>query len=279
MQGDPLDASLVLTLSGVDPETEYRERERCLRSLTNFTQQPRSSTNGCCLLASLDPSQAKTAPAGAYRRQPGEKYGYTGLRAWLEHLVEQEVLSGFTLSTVDSLTANAAELLEGAAERASAYQQTLEIEAHAICVRAEIKLAWEWRIRQLRDRDRSIRNEATAQLIGTAPETSVEADRAAHSQFEANVARQVRGKLGDVEGGPEVAETVLKRFKDGCSVAHLRFSLRRNVMRLPAHGVCLRTNGCAKEMLLLDPAGTKVHLLSKLSLQLTTEALMRAVVD
>jgi hypothetical protein len=85
----------------------------------------------------------------------------------------------------------------------------------------------------------------------------VEADRAAHGQFEANVARQVRGKLGEVEGGPEVVETVLQSFKDGCSVAHLRFSLRRNVMRLTAHGVCLRTNGCAKEMLLLDPAGTK----------------------
>lgn len=53
MQGDPLDASLVLTVSGIDPETEYREREQCLRSATNFTQQPRSSTNGCCLLASL----------------------------------------------------------------------------------------------------------------------------------------------------------------------------------------------------------------------------------
>jgi hypothetical protein len=59
----------------------------------------------------------------ADRRQPGEKYGYTGLRAWLEHLVELEILSGFTLSTVGSLTANAAELLEGGAERASAYQQ------------------------------------------------------------------------------------------------------------------------------------------------------------
>jgi hypothetical protein len=58
----------------------------------------------------------------ADRRQPAEKYGYTG-RAWLDHLVEQEVLSGFTLSTLGSLTANAVELLEGAAERASAYQQ------------------------------------------------------------------------------------------------------------------------------------------------------------
>lgn len=45
----------------------------------------------------------------------------------------------------------------------------------------------------------------------------------------------------------EVAETVLQRFKDGCSVVHLRLPLRRDVMRLTAHGVCLRTNSCAKK--------------------------------
>lgn len=37
--------------------------------------------------------------------------------------MEHEVLSGFTLSTLGNRTANAAELFEGAAERASAYQQ------------------------------------------------------------------------------------------------------------------------------------------------------------
>eukprot|EP01033_Poteriospumella_lacustris_P011270 gene11270-8010_t len=158
-----------------------------------------------------------------------------------------------------------------------------ELEAHAVCVRAECRLAWEDRMQRMLQRDTTVIEESTGEELGESEKGDTESENedqnaAAHMEFVRTTRNRVLRKLRGHPNEEGAREGVMMQFEKGLLSAHLRYPIPEGV-GVTWHGICVRASDETKEVVICDPSRTETHLMSRQSVQKSTEALMNSLVD